>query len=179
MVLLTHLHRDRVLLAVWIALLLSVLPRPATAQGPVPVQVQAAVIKKVFGYDDELRRPLRLMIVHDGSSEEAADRIASAFAALEIEAQILHPEAAADSLEGVSSVYFLPGAATDELRVLCVEERILTTTGDVELTEEGRVALAVGLTDDGKPEIVIHLPRLEREGHELPARLLSLARVIR
>jgi hypothetical protein len=84
----------------------------------------------------------------------------------------------AAALEGASALYVFPGLWTSRVGVLCNQSRVLSLSGmDVD-AESGKVAVALGIAN-GKPEIVVHLPKSRAEGHQLSSRLLKLARVIR
>jgi hypothetical protein len=54
----------------------------------------------------------------------------------------------------------------------------LSISGVSTLAEAGHVAVSVDI-EGGKPEIVVNMPRLTTERHELSSELLNLARVIR
>jgi hypothetical protein len=54
----------------------------------------------------------------------------------------------------------------------------LSISGKSSLAEAGHVAVSVDV-QEGKPEIVVNMPRLTMERHELSSELLNLARVIR
>jgi len=55
---------------------------------------------------------------------------------------------------------------------------LLTLSGKAEAAEKGRVAIALRRGTSGQPEILVHLPRLATDGHELSARLLKLVTVL-
>jgi hypothetical protein len=152
----------------------------AAQEAPLPPEVQAALLEKVFLFDPALGAGSTVLVVFaDTASEGAAQRLVGAFRATEVPAESATVDAAGARLPAVGVVYFLDSAAGDEgLRRLCVEQRRLSVAGTTALAEQGRVAIAVGLSAAGTPEIVIHRARLEQEGHRLEPRVLKLARLV-
>jgi hypothetical protein len=166
------------------AVLVAAPPGPAQEGGAaLPPSIQAALLKKVFLFDEALARRdvISVLVVHAGdgaAGEEAAREVAAAFRALDLAAETAGAAEAAERLPRTAVVYFGPGGDADELRGACTRLRCLTVAGTPALAEAGRVAVAVGLSSAGTPEIVVHRGRLAEEGHELPARVLQLARVV-
>jgi hypothetical protein len=144
-----------------------------------PPEVQAALLKKVFLFDPALAESAPVLVVFAGADdEEAARRLVIAFRAAQMPADAAAADAAADLVPRTAVVYFLDGAGDEALRRLCVEHRRLSVGGSAALAEQGRVAVAIAVSAEGRPEIVVHRARLEQEGHRLEARVLKLARVI-
>jgi hypothetical protein len=143
------------------------------------VEVQAALLDKVFLFDPALGAGSRVLLVFpDEEAEPAAQRLLAAFRAAGLPAEAVRADAAAPRVASSGAVYFLVGADDDSLRALCVEHKRLTVAGSSALAEQGRVAVAVGVSAAGNPEIVVHRGRLEAEGHRLEPRVLRLARLI-
>jgi hypothetical protein len=80
-------------------------------------------------------------------------------------------------LPETSVVYLFPEADLEEAKQVCSGSGVLTISGSPSLVEQGHVSIAIG-ENGGKAEIVVNLPRLKQEGHELSSQLLKLARVI-
>jgi hypothetical protein len=74
-------------------------------------------------------------------------------------------------------LYLFPDAPA-ELRALAVKRKVLCISGFPALVLAGQASIGVDKKPDGKPQILVHLPRLKAEGHELSADVLRLARVV-
>jgi len=137
------------------------------------------LLKKTFLFDPLLGNTATVLVVFaDAGDEQPAQRLANAFRAAEVPADAVRADAAADRVAGVEAVYFLGPAVDEGLRRLCVKHHRLSVAGSVALAEAGRVAVAVGVSRGGSPEIVVHRGRLAEEGHRLEPRLLKLARLV-
>jgi len=151
---------------------------PALAED-LPVAVQAVLLKKTFLFDPLLGGKATVLVVFaDDSQEQPAQRLATAFRDAEVPADAVRSDAAGERVAGVGAVYFLGPSVDDRLRGLCAEHHRLSVAGTVALAEGGRVAIAVGVSSAGSPEIVVHRGRLAEEGHRLEPRLLKLARLV-
>jgi hypothetical protein len=155
-------------------------PTAGAAEGvTLPPEVQAALLKKVFLFDPALAGGAPVLVVFgEASDEEAAGRLVVAFRAIQLQAEAVPATAAAEWVPRVGVVYFLGGTDDEALRGLCVEHRRLSVAGSAAFAEQGRVAVAVALSTQGSPEIVVHRGRLEQEGHRLEPRVLKLARLV-
>ena len=161
------------------ALSCTLLSSPATGQAmAVPLQLQAAILQKIFSYDRNLegRRPKVLIVAADPSDVQVAEfkatltRLGSTVTAT---TQAGLPAQA----QGVSVVYIMPGQLTDLLSRTCTQQGILSVSGVPAWAEQGRVSVAIGFAA-GKAEIIVSLKRSKAERHDLSSRLLRLARVI-
>jgi hypothetical protein len=151
----------------------------AHAQGELPVAVQAALLDKVFLFDPALGSGTRVLLVFpDDATEPAAQRLLAAFQAAGLVAEAARTDAAGARIAAAGAVYFLAGADDESLRALCVQHKRLSVAGSSTLAEQGRVAVAVGVSTAGNPEIVVNRGRLEEEGHRLEPRVLRLARLV-
>ena len=75
-------------------------------------------------------------------------------------------------------LYVMPGVAYETVKQFAEKKGFLSISGVSSLAEAGHVAVSVDV-QSGKPEIVVNMPRLTTERHELSSELLNLARVIR
>lgn len=75
-------------------------------------------------------------------------------------------------------LYVMPGVAYETVKQFAEKKGFFSISGMTSLAEAGHVAVSVDI-QSGKPEIVVNMPRLVTERHELSSALLNLARVIR
>jgi hypothetical protein len=155
-------------------------PPRARADEALPAHVQASVFKRIFAYDPVLREAprIKVLVLHGRLSAARASEIAAAFEHAGISAAESEVEVPSAILDGATVLYALPDVPTGPLSELALRRRFLTLSGDAEACEKGRVAVALRRRPSGQPEILVHLPRLAAEGHELSARLLKLATVL-
>jgi hypothetical protein len=183
-----------------LALLLACPADRAAAQDmPVPAAQQYELFTNILSFDRNLagRTPGELVIgiVYQPryhASRLAADEFAEAFRdsrvkevagfRISVEAIPLDSTAGlAESLErhGVDVAYLTPIRAADIRQVLETTRQagVMTITG---VPAYVRAGAAVGLdVRDGKPRILINLPRARAEGADFKAALLGLAEVTR
>ena len=153
---------------------------PAFAQAQrmsVPPAAQPALFDKIFGYDRSLGDRDRLQVLLAGSHPAFAE-LEAGFRQLGIRAEQV-PAASLGARLGPGVVVYLTGeTATPALLEQIVRAKALSIAGDPALAESGRAAVALG-DAAGKPEIVVNLDRVTAEGHDFPAQLLKVARVVR
>jgi hypothetical protein len=146
--------------------------------------MQVVLLAKILRYDDVLgaARPakIRVIVAHPGktpdaaASEMAATFTAAGFAEVELVTQGRAPS----KVEGAHVVYLMSGVETEAIAAACEKHRVLSFADDIASVEQGLVPIGIGLTSANRPEIIVHLPRLRAQGHELSAQLLRLSRVI-
>lgn len=164
---------------IWAASVLVAGLAVAQTATSLPPSVEVALLKKVFLFDQRLdAETVSVLLVHEDDDEGSATELVSSFRSIEVGAEAVLAAEAIARLDDHPVVYLFPGTDDEEIRRLCLEQERLTVSGSPDLAEEGRVAVAVGLSEAGTPEIVVHRERLEGEGHELPPRLLRLARLV-
>jgi TonB family protein len=154
--------------------LLGIAPLAAQA---VPAGEQAAMFGRIFGYDRALSAPVTVLVVHPAGAAAQAGELVAAFSAAGITASPVAAGDLAARLGEAAVVYFLPGTTSAEAARLVSGARLLSLAGDVRAVEEGRASVGLAAAG-GRTEIVVNLPRLREEGHELSAQLLKLARVV-
>ena len=145
-----------------------------------PLPVQAALFKKIFGYDEALDADAnpKILVVYGEEGAEQASAVVRAFRQVGLEASAAKLSAAGANISSVSAVYAMGSAVAAGLRDLCVNHRVLSISGARALAASGEISVAIGRKQDGKPEIVINLSRSRAENHRFSAALLSLARII-
>ncbi len=163
-----------------IGLSLWILGAASGEEMPVAVEEQGALFKKVLAYDRTLAgdEHVELLVVYAGEPTGAIGDIVWAFQEAGFVSSTTRDTDLPDAIERVSVVYFAPGVDVSRSSALCAEKGVLTISGVPERAEKGDVAIGIGVRDD-RPEIVVHLGRLEAEGHEFSSELLRLSRVIR
>ena len=155
------------------------LPAAALSQRmAVPAAAQPALFDKIFGYDRALGDRGRLQVLIVGSGTPALAELEAGFRQLGIRAEQVAAGAVGARLGPGAVVYLTVETATPALLEQVARAKALSIAGDPALAEGGRVAVALG-DNAGKPEIVVNLDRLAAEGHDFPAQLLKVARVVR
>lgn len=165
------------------ALALGVLlaaPPPARGYEALPPRVQASLFKRIFAYDPVLHAKPRLsvLVLHGRLTAAHAGELVEAFEAESFAVAQCEIGKAPAALDDATVLYVLPDVPVNLVAELARSRRLLTVSGDAEAAERGHVSVALRRTAGGQPEIVVHLPRLASEGHELSARLLKLATVV-
>jgi protein TonB len=152
----------------------------ALAQAVASPAVQAATFGKIFGFDRSLERgKLRILVLNDQpSGKDAAVSLQQAFTAAGLPAEVSTAAAAKGRLNASTVAYLMPGTVTPQVLEEAAAAHTLTIAGDPALAEQGKVSVGLGMRGD-KPDIVVHMERVQAEGHEFAAQLLSFARVIR
>jgi hypothetical protein len=153
---------------------------PARAGEALPPRVQASVFKRIFAYDPVLRAKLRIkvLVLHGRLTAARASEMAAGFEAEGLATALGEVDVPPSGLDDATVIYALPDVPAEPLAELARGQRLLTLSGEAEAAEKGRVAIALRRRSGGQPEILVHLPRLAADGHELSARLLKLATVL-
>ena len=152
------------------------------AQGmPVPPAFQAALFQKILHYDKAIAsqegQPT-VLIVHEGALSAEESAVAEALRATGLVVVTCTPDELETKLQRAAAVYVVRPALAHVLARGCEKHRVLSLTGLPQLVVDGSVSVGIDKKSDGRPEIVVNRGRLAREGHELAAQLLGLARVI-
>jgi TonB family protein len=164
-----------------LALVLTLMaPAAAWARMAVAPAAQPALFDKIFGYDRALGDRSRLQVLLVGGEGDAADlaQLETGFRQLGIRAEQVAAAAVGERLGPGVVVYLTAETATPAMLDQLAAARVLSIGGDPALAESGRAAVALG-DNAGKPEIVVNLDRVATEGHDFPAQMLKVARVVR
>jgi hypothetical protein len=154
--------------------------RPSNAETEMmPPALQVALFRKIFPFNNSLSAPFRILIVYATEFAAIADEVQSRFEKLGQPAETTSVANFSQRANGTGVVYVLARASPAAVQAFCVRERAFSVSPIPALAERGEVSVAVGLKEDRKSEIVVHLGRSKSEGQALPMSLLSLARVIR
>ena len=174
------MSRTRRLSPCLLALLLLGAAGPALAadEMPVPAKFQAVLFKRIFAYERVLKAEPQVRVLLAGTGNtEAARALQQEFEAVGIPAAQV-PAAKVAAELGAGTVLFLFPDSPASLRELALKRKVLCISGFPALVLAGNASIGVDKKADGKPQILVHLPRLKAEGHELSADLLRLARVV-
>jgi hypothetical protein len=138
---------------------------------PVPVNLQAALFKKIFAFDKTLQSKGSVEVIVL-SGDGSGDDVAAAFKASGVNARAVK---GGQVPAGASVVYVMPGVTPP--KQACAQKGVLSISGATSYVESGRVSIGLGL-EGGKPKIIIHIGQLKAEGQELSADVLKIARII-
>ncbi len=146
---------------------------------------QSDIFKRIFSYDKDLRGSPKIVVIIVGETRGGGevDKVAAVFREKGLFPAVItagdFSEDLASTLTPQSAVlYVMPGIPYDTVKDFAEKMGFLSISGVSTLAEAGHVAVSVGV-QGGKPEIVVNMPRLTTERHELSSELLNLARVIR
>ena len=146
---------------------------------------QGDMFKRIFSYDKDLRESEKIVIIVVGEARSGAevDKVAAVFRKKGLFPAVVTTADLRDDLTATLTpqsavMYVMPGVAYDTVKQFAEKKGFLSISGVTSLAEAGHVAVSVGV-QSGKPEIVVNMPRLVTERHELSSELLNLARVIR
>ena len=145
---------------------------------PVPPHVQAALFKRIFSFDRSFdkKQPILVWVAVNDSSNHLQDGLVTAFKAAGVPAKAIMISKLSEIKGRNSIIYIVPG--TKDVKPLCNSKKVLSISGFPALVEKGAASIGIGLKSY-KPHIIVNMPSLEAEGHEISARLLKLATVIR
>lgn len=148
---------------------------------PVPAKVQAAILKKILVYDKALqgKSGIRFLLVGAEKNAAVSEEIAEAFKELGIATSAIRADELASKLNDSTVAYLLPGTASALVKKACIDKGALSVSGQPSYAENGEVSVSIGVREDGKPLIIIHLAELKAQGHDFSAELLKLAKVVR
>lgn len=131
----------------------------------VPVNLQAALFKKIFSFDKTLSgKGIEVAVIGGGG-----EAMVSAFKDAGINAKVVSGDIPASS----SVVYLMPGAPKSQSS----QKKILSISGVTSYVEDGRVAIGLGV-EGGKPRIIINVKQLKSEGQDLNSDILNIAKII-
>jgi hypothetical protein len=146
---------------------------------------QSDLLKRIFAYDKNLRRSERVvvLIVANARNGRPVEDVAKVFREKGLFPAVVTPADLTDDLTATLTadstvLYVMPGVAYEAVKNFAENKGYLSVSGVRSLAEAGHVAVSVGHSG-GKPEIVVNMPRLETERHELSSELLNLAHLIR
>ncbi len=167
------------LLALGLCLPAVLVPGPVLAQdAAVPADIQAVIFKKIFAYVRTLSPGISpaVLILYDDASAKSMDEIRKAFERLQVEAVgVKEAELASRIREGSSVVYV--ATPRGSFRQIFQKTRSLSITGLPLLVQRGDASIGLAL-EESKPKILVNMPELKAEGHEVASNLLQLAQLI-
>jgi len=135
----------------------------------VPVNLQAALFKKIFTFNRTLQAKGNFEVAVLGAS---GNDMVAAFKEAGVNAKAV----AGDQIPaGAAVVYIMPG--TNPPSQQSASKSVLSISGVTSNVESGKVAIGLGV-EGGKPKIIIHMGQLKAEGQDVSADLLKIATVI-
>lgn len=153
---------------------------PASPSASAPLSVQAAIFKKVVGYDRALegKASLRVLVFHAPESASRATEVVTAFDEVGFSAEACEEPAGLDRLDDRAIIYLLtaPSAAIQEA---IAKAGALTLTGEPELIGHKYASVGLRPKADGKTEIVIDLSRARAERHDFTSYLLAISTILK
>ncbi len=159
--------------------IVTVLAEPARAETPMPPKLQAVLFRKVFVYNRAFQGKYRVLIVRPDKDASTSDEVEQSFRAVGVPVtSVKASELASQTVDGTVILYLFP-QTVGVARELAERNKTLSISGIPTLAERGDVAVAVGLSEDGRPRIIVNLPRAKREGQQFSSDLLEMARTIR
>lgn len=137
---------------------------------PVPVNLQAALFKKIFTFDKTLQsKSVEVAIL---SADGSATEVVNSFKEAGINVKVVNGNSIP---EGATIIYVMPGIESPKQQ--SAQKKVLSISGVTSFVESGKVAVGLGV-EGGKPKIIVNMAQLKAEGHELSADLLKIAKVI-
>lgn len=154
----------------------------ATAAPAIPPKLQAALYKRILAYDKTLTAKgvtkATITVIH-ADSGAAPDGLVSALSSAGFSVRTFGASQAATALNDTHVAYIMDGVPVSAFKTIAATKKVLTISSTADMVEAGDTAVGLGLKSDGRPQIIVHMQRLQDEGHSLAANLMSLARIIR
>lgn len=154
----------------------------AADEMPVPLELQAALFKKIFGFDKQLKDAEEITVLIAYSTDETPvdlmTTLREEFEKVEINVNPVKTSKLVTEIGNGQVVYVMPGVDADVVNEITTDNSVLSISGLPELVETGKVSVAVGV-ESGKPKIMVNMTQTEAEGHEFSAQILKLAKVIK
>jgi len=159
----------------------QVSPPSPTAPG-LPPKLQAALFKKIFELDTTLSSrggTERLFVVAGTAQADASRALGEAFKAAGVAKEVLaaDPESPLPGLKEGDALYLASASHAEAAKGLTTA-KVLSVSGEASLAEKGIVAVGLGVTQEGRPEIVLNKKRLTEQGHAFEPKFFEYARVI-
>ena len=168
-----------------IALVLTTARLALAEEMPVNSEQQCTMFKRIFAYDKHLRDSDKIVVLVVGATNDGSGvtAVADAFRSngmypAAVTVDTLNADLSATLSPQSTVVYVMPDVDFDAVNRFAESRSFLSVSGLPSLAESGRVSVSVDM-DGSRPEVVVNMPRLSAEGHELSSELLKLARVIR
>jgi hypothetical protein len=144
-----------------------------------PPALQVALFTKIFPYNKSLPSSFKILIVYTSEFAALAEEVQKNFDKAAQAAELCPVAEFSRRSNRASLIYVIANAVPSSVQTFCAREHVFSVSPVAALAERGEVSVAVGLKQDHKSEIIVHLNRSKMEGQELLMPLLSLARVIR
>lgn len=145
------------------------------------LQVQAAVLSKIFAEEKGLRQKnqVRVGVVYSSPEEKAsATEMQTAFSSVKLAAKVLEEKELRQAVNDFDVLYLMSDVNFSAIQRVAENSKLLTVTSNSRLVEDGFVSLAVTNDEQGRPKIFINQRRLEREDKSFSGSILKLSTVI-
>lgn len=147
---------------------------------------EGSMIKRVFAYDRDLGQADKVVVLVVSSDRDAAGlaetldvfRANGLYPAVVAPGDLASEDLTATLTPQSAVIYVVDDANVGAVKAFAASKGFLTVSALPSLAEAGDVSVSVTMEGD-RPQIIVNLPRLRAEGHELSSELLNLARVIR
>ena len=162
-------------------------PPPFTAAEDMPVDgdSQGSMFRRIFSYDKHLRNSDKIVVIVVCASRESKEvtAIVEAFREKDLYPAPVNVENLTEDLVATLTaestvIYIMPGVDYVAVNTFTERHGMLSVSGLPSIVEAGHASVGMDLYEK-KPRIVVNIPRLQTEGHELSAELLNIARIIR
>jgi hypothetical protein len=142
---------------------------------PVPLHVQAALFKKIFGYSLSLSDPNNPKIAIVEPTSGAGSLVQDAFTKIKLEKTQLMSldDFISTNGKGYEIAYICPGIKSDKLKKIFISGKILSISGVPAYYDNGTVSISLTLKNN-KSQILINVDRAKNEGHRFSASFLKM-----
>lgn len=150
---------------------------------PLEPKLQAALLTKIIAYDSSLAAsqpgtPPRVLVVYKNASA-GVKNLLDALRDAGIDAFAVSEQTVEEEIMNARLLYLMPDVDADALSELSARAGTLSVSGTAGFAEAGKIAVGFGLGDEGRPQIVVNLTQVQREGHRFAPQFLSLTRIVR
>jgi hypothetical protein len=170
-----RVSRFGVVVRILLAFGVLALAQPGHASREVPLNLQAAIFKKVFSMNPGLSGNPGVAVVHGGGDDAEMAEAVKELTGAGLLATAVPLAGAEGKLGDYKVVYLCKGSGS--LAPACASAGKLTICGDTDLVRGGNATVGIGLSA-GKPKILLKKSRVKAEGQEFNSSLLNLAEII-
>lgn len=141
---------------------------------PVPLKIQALLFKKILSYDkSEKSSEIKLYVLSDNSNS-SQDTIITSFIQLGINTIYIKN----DKLTQVESNSILYVTSSNKrIADFCNSNNILCISGTPDDVVNNKAAISL-YVENNKPKIIVNLPVLKDQQHDLSSDVLKLAKIV-
>jgi len=149
---------------------------------PLEPKLQATLLNKIIAYDSTTASsqpaPVRVLVVYQ-SPNAMVKKLLDAFREVGLDAFAINEADVESEIANARVLYLMPDVNAAALSELSARAGTLSVSGAAGFAEVGQSAVGLGLSQDGRPQIVVNLAQAQREGHRFAPQFLSLTRIVR